>query len=160
MTNPSVKDDVRQPKLQSYCALLYESMVLESTKELVDGAELSVWRGYVTHKAKDVGIPDGVYKRVMDQLHRLKCVEQVERGYRGPRPTTVILLRPPLTEVWQDEIRARPLTSRERAAILDDRIKALEEKLKGVDIVQALAELQQQIDNINHVLYDSPNKER
>lgn len=148
MANLSDDTEVRQPKLLSYCSALYERFVAESAIEVVEDVELIVWRGKVTITAKDVGIPDGTYKRVMDQLTRMKCVEQVERGFRGSAPTSVILHRPPTVEVWQDESRGRVLTRGETPAILSRRLDDLERRLEGIDIKRALAELQKEIDDV------------
>jgi hypothetical protein len=144
----TVTDEIKQPKLLGYCTALYDRFLTEHTVEEVDGEELQVWRGKITVTARNVGIPDGVYKRVMDQLHNLYCIEQIERGYRGNYPTTVVLLRPPTAEVWEDEVADRGLTRRDGAAILSRRLSDLERRLGTLDIVKALGELQQQIDDL------------
>jgi len=141
--------ETKQPKLLSYCSILYARFLSESITESVEGLEVRVWRGKLTKTATAVGIPDGVYKRVVDQLITLKCIDQLQQGRRGSNPTTIILLRPPTADVWDDEIRARDLTRSLTPAILSRRLDDLERQLKGVDIVKALGELQKQIDELN-----------
>lgn len=144
MPNSSQETTVRQPKLQSYCALLYSHMLDNSTVE--EG--FTVWQGKITKTTEQLGIPTGTYKRIMDQLRAMKCIEQVERGFRSTAGTTVILLRPPTDEVWQDESVGKGLTDDLRPAILLKRIEALEGRLGQIDWIRALSELQQEIDNI------------
>lgn len=136
--------EVRQPKLLTYCAALYERFLLESEHETVEGTEMLVWRGKLVTTATDVGIPPGTYKRVMDQLKRMSCVEQITIPNQV---TAVILHRPPTPEVWQDEIQGRDLTRGETPAILSRRIEDMERRLEGIDIKQALVELQQEVDD-------------
>lgn len=151
MTEQTVSE-VRQPKLQTYCALLYERFLTEHTVEVVDEIECKIWRGKLVATALDIGIPDGVYKRVTNQLENLNCIEQLERGVRGA-PSVYVLLRPPTADVWQDEIRGKGLTGRYAPAILDRRISDIERRLpNNFDVVKALGELQQQIDELKFVL--------
>jgi hypothetical protein len=133
--------------LQSYCAALYSLFEDNAIYEEVDDSRLLVWRGRLTHATKEVSIPDGVYKRVMNQLRALGCIEQVEQG-RGSLPTVIILFNPPTMDVWQDEIISRQgLTHRDESAILRARLDDMDKRLGGLDIVQALVEIQKQHDD-------------
>lgn len=148
MTNPSNDTELRQPKMQYYCAALYSHFESTATVEDVEGTQLQVWRGQLSYATKKVGIPDGVYKRVMDQLKTLECIEQVAQGRRS-MPTVIVLLRPPTLDIWQ-EIRSEGLTRRDEAAILRRRLDDLERRLPAeLDIVKAFSELQQQLDDLS-----------
>lgn len=134
--------DEYQPKLRSYCAAFYERMVEESNEE--DG--LVVWRGYITKTIRGLGIPDGTYKRITDKLQELGSVEQVERGFRGNKPSVMILNYPPTDEVWdRGESGRQGLTGPPSAAILARRVNDLERRLEGLNIKEALVDMQQQI---------------
>ncbi len=149
MPNPSAVTEVRQPKLKSYCNAFYALMYDDSFIPEND-PNLRLWRGHITKATDALGIPKGTYKRIMDQLTALHCIELVERGFRGSSLSTVILLRPPTDEVWQDERLAAPdLTRGEAPAILSARIKEIERRLPKIDLVKALGELQQQIGDLN-----------
>ena len=153
--------EVKQPKLQGYCAALYDRFFVESTIEILPGTsdEIRVWRGGLVATALDVGIPDGVYKRVTNQLENLYCIEQLERGVRGA-PTTMLLLRAPTLDVWQDaeNISARGLTSRAAPAILSRRVEDMERRTGKLDIPLALKELQDQIDELKFAVRDLQQK--
>ena len=136
--------DSTQPKLRSYCAALYERFLDESSKD--DETGYTVWRGHFTKTARAIGIPDGTYRRVMDALHELGCIEQVERGFRGNNSSAIILHGAPTQEVW-DRVGSgrKPLTRPDAPAILSRRVEDIERRLEGLDIKQALVDLQQQI---------------
>ena len=149
MSNPSKDTELRQPKMQQYCAALYDYFEATATIEDVEGTELQVWQGQLTQATKQVGIPDGVYKRVMDQLKTLECIEQVAQGRRS-MPTIILLLRAPTLDIWK-EIRSEGLTRRDEAAILRRRLDDLERRLPaGLDIVKAFSELQKQLDDLSN----------
>lgn len=140
-------------KLHSYCAALYDRFYEES--EVDTETKLRLWRGHVTKTAKDVGLPNGTYRRVLDALTELKCIEQIERGFRGNAFSVIVLHRAPTPEVWDQQIRGRnPLTRPESSAILSRRLEDLERRLNGIDLKKALVDLQQQISK----LQDDVNK--
>jgi|SRR5215472_11001558 len=145
-----------QPKLQSYCNLVYAHMYDNSKLEAHEGLELRVWRGKLIKTILSLGVPDGTYKRVMDQLIALGCIEQVERGYRGKFPTTIVLIRPPTADVWEDSASGG-LTRGVTPAILSARIDDLARRLGTINIPQALGELQAQIDDCKKSLQELHN---
>ena len=146
-----------QPKLQTYCSLVYAYMYDHSKIEEHEGLELRIWRGKLVKTVLSLGVPDGTYKRVMDQLATLGCIEQMERGYRGNFPTTIVLIKPPTADIWENSASGG-LTRGTSPGILEARIDDLARRLGTINIPQALGELQVQIDDCKKILQELQQK--
>jgi len=129
-------------------------MYTHSYTDELDGKTIRLWSGHITKVATQIGLPAGTYRRTIDHLSYLNCIKQAERGYRGSQLTTFLLLRPPTTEVWEDAeiLRNRDLTRQDGSAMLTLRVKSLEDRLEGVNVKQALVELQMQVDDLKKIL--------
>lgn len=129
-------------KMQSYCSLLYERMDSEATVEENE----RVWRGKIISTCAELGIPEGTYAKVVGQLRKMGCIEQVMRGYRGNAPSVYTLQYPPTPEVWRQAVTGTiPLTD----GPTFDRVAALVEDLRkqmgGVNLVSALANIEERL---------------
>lgn len=135
-----------QPKLVSDCATLYARMEAEAD-------EYHVWRGKIVDSCLTIGIALGSYSRVVNALRKLGCIDLIEQGYRG-RPTVYRLAYPPTEAVWRERApeRTEDLTSAPSLDILsgqfDDLVDMLETRLGGLNIVEALGELEKRIDDL------------
>lgn len=141
-----------QPKLAANCASLYAKMDAESVTE-PPGSDTKIWRGKIVDACLSIGIAIGSYSRVVNALRKLGCIEQLEQGNRG-RATSYRLVYPPTPEVWRDHApeRAEDLTSPPSLDILSAQIEDVKHELKtilgGINVVEALATLQQQLDRL------------
>jgi len=135
-----------ESKLYKYCTGLYDQFEKES---VLDNELGKIWTGKLVRTAEDViGVPKGVYKRVVDRLHDLGCIEQLERGYRGNSSTVILLKYPPTPEVWARGISVKPLTRGFDSATIRQTVRDIQESLGGINVKTALAELQAQINDL------------
>ena len=142
------------PKLTrnaAYVNALYDLMDRKSTDEKIGEMEVRVWRGSITKACKEVGVPDGVYRRVVETAENLGIIEILQQGNKG-QPTVAILHYPPTEEVWLraggQKVLGEPLTQRETLATLSQKQRDISESLGGLNVAKALAEQQQQIDRL------------
>jgi hypothetical protein len=140
-----------QPKLVSHCASLYAKMDAEAKESDSSGAR--IWRGKIVDACISIGIAIGSYSRVVNALRTLGCIEQLEQGNRG-RATSYRLVYPPTPEVWKRNApeRTEDLTNAPSLDILSAQIEDVKQELKarlgGIDVVAALATLEQQVSNL------------
>lgn len=137
--------------IQIYCNGLYE--LFESEAENVDseGSVYRVWKGFIVQSAANVGIPDGVYTRVMDRLRILGCLQVIETGRRNT-PSVIVLLRPPTQEVW-DAIDEKDLTKPPSdAKILGQTMEKIKTQIGEINAVDAFRAIDSQLTSIKERL--------
>ena len=135
-------------KLFTQCAALYEQLLEESTT--LEGED--VWSGRIMDTVKMVGIPLGGYKRVIDRLIEMHCIDQVSRGARGEGNLTTFVLRyPPTEEVWDAFVNSsRPgLTGSPSLATVSAQVKEIQQNIGGMDIREAFKELENRIKSLS-----------
>lgn len=143
--------DFDQPKLAAHCASLYSRLEQAALTDKTTGD--LIWRGKIIDAALSIGIPIGSYARVVNALRTLGCIDQIERGFRN-RPSVYHLVYPPTPEVWAVHApeRTEDLTSAPSLDILagqlEDVRQQLETQLGGLNIVEALRELERRIKNL------------
>lgn len=152
-TNP------KDGRLEFYCAALYERMESESTIEVVDDKSVKVWSGALLATCRSIGIPDGSYKRVIDALRRLKCLEQLSVGKRNT-PSVFLLQSPPGASVWeQARGELKGLTQAPTLDRLSGEVETLREQIKtqlgGLNIVEALIEIEKRLSKVEKRLKEN-----
>lgn len=157
----------KQPKIIGYMSALY-GLMSESATELTseDGGTTLVWQGRLIETCVSIGIPEGYYKRVVDTLRTMGCVELLARGKRGASLTAIALRHPPTSELYEDAIVKsgwKDLTASPSLDTLAAGIRDLRANIGGIHIPSALKlyddrvtkletaveALQQQIDKLN-----------
>jgi hypothetical protein len=124
---------------------MYDRFMSQATYD--PETKVTIWRGKLIQTADDLGLPAGTYKRVMDALTDLQCVEMLERGMRG-QLTSLILHAAPTDELWTQAPAHKDLTRPESSAILSRRVQELERRLEGFDVKQGYVELQRQVSSL------------
>lgn len=151
-----------QPKLFSYCNSLYEFMDSNSTPGLSDtdtpNNDIQVWRGRLLETCESLGIPKGGTTRVVGALRALGCVEQIARGFRGTALSEFILHYPPTAEVWAAssalnvKSRAEGLTRGPSPDRLAADVRDLKQQLGGINLIEAIAELDRRISKLESLV--------
>ena len=125
-----------------YGGQLYRHMLSEASQvEIAPGHMRTVWRGPIVETCLKIGIPEGVYRRVTKTLELTGSIIIVEKGRRNT-PTVLTLEFEPSVESWTKKSSPQSLTTVERAAMLQARVERLEKLLGGVDVIEALANLE------------------
>lgn len=148
-----------QPKIVSYMAALYDTMSTHADK--VPDSEALVWQGRLIKTCLSVGIPEGYYKRVVDALRKLGCIEALSQGTRGTN--TIFLLRyPPTIELYEEAIVKsgwRGLTSGPSLDTLSAQVEDLRQeiatRLGGIDIAAAFKDLDERVSKVETAVRSS-----
>jgi hypothetical protein len=117
---------------------LFAHFIEHAETRVIEGKTLDVWIGHLNRTCKSLGIPRGTERRVVGPLEAMGCIEILQRGAAN-YPTVVLLNRPPTEKLWADH--EKPLTSRQSYAMLSQRVEAIEKRLGGADIGEALLNL-------------------
>lgn len=128
----------KQPKIIGYMAALYDLFSSEAQKlPAEDGGDTVIWQGRLVATCLSVGIPEGYYKRVVDTLRKMECIEIVSRGRRGSTLTVIVLRHPPTEDLYEDAIVKsgwQDLTSTPSLDTLAGQIRDILKTIGGLDI--------------------------
>jgi hypothetical protein len=124
---------------------LYAHMLESAEMRVVNGNKVNVWSGSLTKTCRELNIPKGTERRVIAPLEAMGCIQIIQRGAAN-YPSTVVLLKPPTEESWED--RSKGLTPRPSYAILSRRLEAVERTLGGVDLGEALLNLDRRLKTV------------
>jgi hypothetical protein len=149
--------DVPITALQRHSISVYEAMMQSSKEEPVGDEVFIVYRGSVVNLFKNLSIGFSYYTPVFRLLEDSGCVTKLQQGARGV-DTIYVLHRPPTEEDEPVESSSRPLTRPTEFDTLTQRVENLERRLGGIDIVRALAELQESVDRLSNGSQTKPNR--
>lgn len=149
-------------KLQFYCSALYDRMASEAITLTDEGAASAiVWQGRIIETAKSLGIPEGSYKRVVDKLRALGCVEQATRGFRGISLSGFILHYPPTPERWEaQENDPRRLTGAPNFDRLSADVRDIQTRLGGLNYTEAFAEIDRRLTALEAIVPKEDNAKK
>lgn len=132
----------RQPKIVGYMAALYDAMTTAANElSAEDGQSVQIWQGRLIDTCTSVGIPTGSYKKVVDALRTMGCIEIISRGRRGNTPTVFVLRYPPTQELYDEAIVKsgwEGLTTAPSTDTLAAQVRDILKRLGGLNIVEAL----------------------
>jgi hypothetical protein len=122
----------------------YKRLNNEAERETINGIKVDVFKGSLTELYRAMGIGQSYYSRIMDSLKSMGCVTMVQRGSRKT-PSILVLHHAPDRGEWQAH-HARPdLTKRMEGATLSDRVFNVEQRLGGINIVDAFKNLEERL---------------
>lgn len=122
----------------------YKRLVEGSEIKKVSNVNVRVWEGSLTELYRGMGIGQSYYSRIMNSLKSMGCVTMTQRGSRKTSSILVLHHEPDRAE-WEAH-HARPdLTGRMEGATLSDRVFNLEQRIGGVNIVDALRNLENRL---------------
>lgn len=148
----STQDD-RGTKMRDQAVAVHGVMVRDS---VVQPDKVILWEGSIAAIFRELNITQGYHTHIMRLLERTDCLRQKRRGSRNVL-SQYVLLKDPRTIAEADwpsinsivKSNSEGLTKASTAHILlEQRTKALEDKLQGLDVARALADLQSQIDQL------------
>jgi len=122
-----------------YTQEYYTKLEENARSEVIDDIQVSVFRGQLTKLFRGMGISHSYYSKVMDALKELGCITVIQRGARGV--DSVVVLNHPPDEMEFLIHRRQPLTSSPQAATLVARLEKLETMIGGLNVVDAVQNL-------------------
>lgn len=148
----------KQPKIVGYMASLYDTMLQQSAAlNIEDGEGLQIWQGRLIETCTSVGIPQGYYKKVVDALRKLGCIEMLTRGTRGSTLTAFVLRQPPTQEAYDDAIVKsgwEALTDTPSLDTIVSRLKDVETRLGGIDWLAIMVNYEERIAKLETAVKD------
>lgn len=152
----------RQPKIVGYMAALYDIMYNDAASLTAENDEtLSIWQGRLIETCNSVGIPTGYYKKVVDALRGLGCIEMVTRGTRGSTLTALILRYPPTLEAYENAIVKsgwEGLTSAASPDTVAAQVKEIQSRLGGIDWLGVIKNFEERIQQLETAVKDLQDK--
>jgi hypothetical protein len=119
----------------------YTALDERATDEVWEnGAKVRVFRGKVTIIFRSLEISQSYYGRVKTALTESGCISFAQVGSRGT-PSTILLHHPPSSEEFALR-EERPLTKNVEAAMLSQRMDGIENRLGGLNVVEAFANVE------------------
>lgn len=144
-------DSKAPPAIWHHVQMVYEAMFLESEVEIADSEEYvttgaRVYTGFTSHLFQDLGIAVPNYGPVLDLLRAMGCITQERRG-GGPSPSVWKLWKKPTLEDFERAHKTMPQAQVKvrKEQHEEQRITDLQKQLGGIDVPQALIDLQSQI---------------
>jgi hypothetical protein len=126
----------------------YTAMDERANDEIWDnGAEVRVFRGKVTIVFRSLEISQSYYGRVKTALIESGCISFAQVGSRG-NPSTILLHHPPSSDEFSLR-EDRPLTKNVEAAMLSQRMDGIENRLGGMNVVEALANVESRLRDLD-----------
>jgi len=126
-----------------YTLEFYRLLESNAEREIFDGVELTVYRGALTKLFKGLGVSQSYYSRVTVALKSLGCITLLKRGARGV--DSIVAVHHPPDEMEFLIHHSTPLTHSPQAAKVTDRLADLEKRLGGLDVVEAIANLDRRV---------------
>lgn len=112
-----------------------------------NGATVRVFRGRVTIIFRSLEISQSYYGRVKTGLVETGCISFAQVGSRG-KTSAIILHHPPLADEFAVR-ENRPLTKNVEAAMLTQRMDGIENRLGGMNVVEALANVESRLRDLD-----------
>lgn len=122
----------------------YEALAATSNIEEVAGANVLVYRGYITEAFRTTGLAQSQYQPCKALLEYNGCIEVVQRAWRNVLGM-VLLHGLPDGMLRLPPRSAKDLTLDEEYARLQDRVKRLEELVGDIHLPSVLQEIAQRL---------------
>lgn len=122
------------PTLYTYCVQIFQSMTESAQHEKLGiqfgDQEGMVFEGFLTKIFKEEYLAVPYYTKVMRELKRMGCVQQLQRG-GSTTPSRWLLIHPPTPELWVSSVDPTKLDGQspesQQIQDLNRRIAELEE---------------------------------
>lgn len=122
---------------------MYDALFNASKEESVGNQPVRIYRGQISKLFSATGIGAGYYSEVFRQLESQGCITYLQRGSKNV-DTVIVLHFPPDPEHDIPPAKS-PLTSAEESANLFESVEMLKELVGGIDIAEALVELDRRV---------------
>ena len=120
---------------------VYSHMLKNSTEITWEDLPIKAWEGSITQLTADLRISNSYYTRVVGGLEASGCISMLRRG-SGNRLSLLALHHPPSEESFISD-----LTPRLPAAnLVEQRLKDLETNVGGINIAEAIADIQERLE--------------
>lgn len=154
-------DISRMPAVLKYTHLVYQTMLAKAQVETViipmidDERTGPVFRGNFTEVCESVKASKGYYSQIRRILLDNGCMYQLERG-TAHSPSVILLddtKRPPMTESDNVKSGALRLTDVDQSVrLLGERVEVMESRLGGVNLTDALKNMETRFSRIERKL--------
>jgi len=122
--------DAIMPQIYNHCVTVYEAM--KATAEVItdQGTPRRVWRGFLTKLInEDCGLAVPYYSAVRNNLVRMGCIEQINRG-GGTHPSMWELIKNPTEQLFLEKGKVR---TNSKTAVMEGQISDLTARLERVE---------------------------
>lgn len=148
----------KQPKIVGYMSALYDKMSSTAEPVTTERQEtILVWQGRIIETCTSIGIPEGYYKKVVDALRTIGCIEVLSRGKRGASLTTIVLRFPPTAELYEGAIVKsgwQGLTTAPSLDTLAAQVRDVLKQIGGLHIVDAFKNHEDRIAKLETAVRD------
>lgn len=135
-------------RLYQHMSRYYEELDSKAKDELQDeGIILRVFRGKVVNVFRSLEIPQSYYSKVRTSLINMGCITILQQGARGSN-SILVLHHPPEKDEFDLHREDALLTPRLDSAILSQELKDIKKLLGGVNVVEALYDLQTELNDL------------
>jgi hypothetical protein len=125
----------------------YDQLVKQAEPEEVNGHQLLVFRGYLTHVYRTLDIPNAYYTVISSKLEKIGSVTKIITGARGV-PSVLVLHHRPSMEEWRAVAPGRlkeDLTGDTEFDKLRHEIENIKRALGGLDVAGALLNIENRL---------------
>ena len=145
------EDTKAPPAIWFHVQRVYDAMAAQSELEAEDAVEVILYTGFTSHLFQELGIAVPNYGPVLDLLRVMGCITQERRG-GGPSPSVWRLWKKPTLEDFERAFATMPQAQIKvrKEAHEEQRIVDLIKQLGGLDVPQAVAALQNQINELRY----------
>lgn len=142
---------VEPPQLFKHTLLFWRSLSAKANFEPMPGFEdkgSRLFRGKIVELYRELGISQGYYTEIIRFLVDQGCITYIQRGSRGFE-TVIAVHEPPTLSDWErwKLLPSQGLTEPPDYATLELRIRALETLVGGINIVEALQRVKDELDS-------------
>lgn len=127
--------------MYGYLEKVCEAMRTAGEGQVIDGKTGIVWTGFTTHLMKELEVPAPYYGHILDAMQRMGCAQQTRRG-GGTSPSQWVLWKDPTPEEYvkvRMAVKGRPRGN--SMLEVNQRIASIEQRLGGLDVGRALADM-------------------
>lgn len=129
-----------------YTANFYDLLLANSQAEVYEGLELRVFKGGLVDLFRKLGVSQSYYSSINRALREMGCISLIRRGSRGSG--SVVALHHPPEQTEFVRFLNQPLTESPEAAKLAERLEILERRLGGMNIVEALRNMDERLNRL------------
>lgn len=133
-----------------YTLEFYRMLEKTATTEVIDGIELTVFRGYLTKTFYGMAISQSYYSKVTGALKELGCITILKRGARGVDSLIALNHAPDEMEFMvRTSQPSKDLTSSPEGAKLIQQVTDLQKRMGGLNIVEAFDYFERELKDLN-----------
>jgi hypothetical protein len=153
ITEDTVVKPENIPALYEHACSVYEAMVALATRDELEGREVLVYEGHLTHVFKKLRLAVPYYTTIKNRLSAMGSIEQIKRG-GGTATSRWVIWKEPTLDEWIRVTGGKPRSRGDRYLAMEQRqrdqigyIRALQVRIEELE--QAVARMQGVIEKVS-----------